>query len=112
MAAAAVVFLLSAWGFAGEYSRDRDLSAEIVRLQSQAADLEAANVQAAQQSRDLASDQAAEREARLKLGLMRPGEEVVVVRGAPTTASSDVSDAVPASPPLPIWRKWLKYFFH
>ena len=112
MAAAAAVFLLSAWGFAGEYSRNRELSAEIVSLQSQASGLEAANVLAAQQSRDLASDQAAEREARMKLGLMRPGEEVVVIRGEPSPASADELSAAPAPVQLPIWRKWLKYFFH
>lgn len=111
MAAAAAVFLLCAWGFAGEYSRDRELSKEIVRLQAEASALEEGNVKAAEKARSLAGDQAAEREARLKLGLMRPGEEVLVIRGDPQ-AASPAAGAPPPSEPPPVWRKWWNYFFH
>ena len=55
-----------------------------------------------------------EREARLRLGLKRPGEHVVVVPGGETnlengTASSATGSELKVN--IPNWRRWLNYFF-
>lgn len=48
-----------------------------------------------------------EREARLRLGLQKPGENVVVVPGVGEAAGV----LPPTSPALPNWRLWYNYFF-
>jgi cell division protein FtsL len=52
-----------------------------------------------------------EKEARLQLGLRKPGESVVVV---PNTAEADeasISDLNKTSENLSNWQRWLKYLF-
>jgi cell division protein FtsB len=113
LAANLALFALAAWGFAGEYVRNRDMQREIDELEARATDLETTNADLADLAERLASPQAAEREARLKLNLKRPGEEVIVVRGAGQRASEP--DAAPAGP-VPARStsnvgKWWRHFF-
>lgn len=74
------VVTLIAWGFAGEYMRSRDMQTEIDRLEEQAASLESRNLELADMADRFSSSSMLEREARLKLNMQKPGEEVVVVR--------------------------------
>ena len=76
------VFVLIAWGFAGEHVRDRRLTAEITRLETEAEKLEARNFEVVKLGQRFAADETIEREARLKLGLRKPGESVIIVKGA------------------------------
>lgn len=108
------VFAVIGWGFSGEYLRNRSLQKEIDRLQAQAHELEVQNLGLIDISRHFASSQAVEREARLKLGLRRPGEEVVVVQGddRPPPPAAEAAAAPAAGPPdEPNHRKWWRYFF-
>jgi cell division protein FtsB len=99
---------LAAWGFSGEYLRNRDAEANVARLRSQTDEIRAMN-EAGKRALAPSADEI-EAEARVKLNMKRPGEEVVIVQGGPNHAVSEapsVSDAVPASNPA----KWWKLFF-
>ena len=74
------LFAFVAWGLTGEFMRSREMHAEVERLQARAVELESRNLEVARLARQFAASEAAEREARLKLGLKRPGEDVVIVR--------------------------------
>lgn len=51
-----------------------------------------------------------EREARERLGLVKPGEVVVILPSKnEATSSSEVSDEAKA--PRPIWQQWVSLFF-
>ena len=74
------IFVLISWGLAGEYVRHRRLTVEIIRLQTEAERLESRNFEAVKLGQHFAADEAMEREARLKLGLRKPGESVIIVK--------------------------------
>jgi cell division protein FtsB len=101
-------------GLGREYVRQRGLRDEISRLQGEAEDLSARQLDLFALTSSLRTESFIEREARLKLGLKRPGESVVVVRDGPIGAASGVeppggedSSAVPVANPA----KWWYYFF-
>ena len=54
-----------------------------------------------------------EREARLRLGLQKPGESVLIIRdGAPGTASTAPVNSTASPPPAPSnVRRWWQHFF-
>lgn len=108
LAANIAVFALIAWSFSGEYMRDRDARATIVALQRQEGEMRA-DIAARNDELDVTPAEV-ENEARLKLNMRRPGEEVVVVKGeslrvhAPDpTAGPAVSEGNAA--------KWWRLFF-
>jgi cell division protein FtsB len=109
------VFGLIAWGFTGEYLRHRRLKAEIIRLTEETERLQAANFETAQLSRHFAADEAMEREARVKLGLRKPGESVIIVKDTepePLEPSDSARSADPdTAGPLGNLRLWWQYFF-
>lgn len=49
-----------------------------------------------------------EREARLRLGLKKPGENVVVVPGL---SDDNIMPASPEEATVPNWKRWYNYFF-
>ncbi len=118
-----VLFLL-ALSFGKEFARNYTIQREINALQSQADALSARNIEIQQLTQAIQTESFIEREARLKLGLSKPGERVVViddgealtgVSGTPITeevttavsASSDVVEIPEVANPL----KWWYYFF-
>jgi len=108
-----VVFAIIGWGFSGEMLRNRDMQREIDRLKEEAAQLETKNAELAQLSDRASSRQVLEQQARLKLNLQKPGEQVVVVRPGPGRAEDEpvpvrpVSEDEPKSNP----GRWWHYFF-
>ncbi len=110
----AAILALAAWGFAGEYAHNRVLAEEISRLESRKTELATATSQLASLGEKLAAGDVLERDARTKLGLMKPGEEVVVVRGissAPTAPIALVATFTDNSPKANA-AQWWRYFFH
>ncbi len=109
------LFVMVAWGFSGELLRNRDMQDEVDRLQSQADQLSAKNSELADFGKRMSDPQELERQARLKLNLRKPGEEVVVVNGIsdssqPVTgvvATALGQDGSGQSNP----QKWWHYFF-
>lgn len=63
-----------------EFFRAREIQSEINQLQAQANSLAAKNISLTQFQTAMQTESFIEREARLKLGMKKPGEEVVVIR--------------------------------
>ncbi|MDP3724261.1 MAG: septum formation initiator family protein [bacterium] len=108
------LFLLAAVVFMAVI--DVNLVREIVRLarsgerlseaESRVLSLQKENEELKDQSRTVASDRFIEKEAREKLGLVRPGEVVVYVpEGEKKTVVSSLVDD------RPNWKKWWDVFF-
>lgn len=110
-----IAFALVAWGFSGEYVRYRRMEGEIDRLRQEASQLEQKNSELAEIGSRLSAGTMLEREARVKLNLRRPGEEVIVIRGD-VTAQPEGQDAAAraakdAEARAPNHVKWWRYFF-
>lgn len=101
-----------AWGFSGEYARNRALQQDIVRLQQESVDLAERNRLLASSATAFASPDTVEREARLKLGLQKPGENVVVVEASIRRERRDGGGAAPVLERESNAAKWWEYFFH
>jgi cell division protein FtsB len=110
-----LAFTVIAWGFSGDYLRNRRMENEISRLQQEAEDLAQKNSDLAELSARFAAGGMLEREARSKLNLRRPGEEVVIVR---ESEAPKPEETVRAETPrrsderLTNPQKWWRYFFH
>jgi cell division protein FtsB len=90
------------------------VNGEIADLQKQIASLEASNSDLEKMKTYLQSDQYAEKEARLDLGLKKPGEHVAVIENSASLASqfadrgsADSGAVEKKSNPV----KWWDYFF-
>ncbi|MEK9152772.1 MAG: septum formation initiator family protein [Patescibacteria group bacterium] len=111
----ALLFAFVGWGVSGEYARGRSLEVEISRLQRAADDLQAKNTEIGALSERFLRPDMIEREARLKLGLQRPGESVIIVKESPTASVASFSTGVasaPAGERVSNMRKWWAYFLH
>ncbi|HLD17677.1 MAG TPA: septum formation initiator family protein [Patescibacteria group bacterium] len=112
---------LLVFSFVREYVRQEELRREIRQLQEQALHLEGRQLALKDLWQTVQTETYLEQEARMKLGLSKPGERLVIIQDAPTGTSvsnkSDVSASPSASPehgsdPVlanPI--KWWYYFF-
>ncbi len=116
MALNIALFVLIAWGFSGELLRNKDMQGEVDRLQAQADELAAKNSELAELGKRMSDPQELERQARLKLNLRKPGEEVVVIKGVGDSSLSSAPDSaiMPAQngPDQSNAQKWWHYFFH
>ena len=113
LAANLALLMLVGWGFGGEFMRNRDMQADIDRLRVQAESLESKNLEIARIGQGLTSSDALEREARLKLGLQKPGEYVIVIKDNQPPPPAGPTDAAKqdAHPRVSNARKWWRYFF-
>jgi cell division protein FtsB len=122
----AVLLVLLALSFGREVVRNMEIQGDIKSLQDQAQTLEARQLEIAQINTAFQTESFIEREARLKLGLKKPGEEVVVIQApdvAPdaqeTQAAADEVEAIDdaAAHVAPVQEsvanpvKWWYYFF-
>jgi len=110
LAANLLLLALVVWGFYGEYSRNRELQEEIDALDARAAEVERRNLELEELGRRFDSSEVFERDARLKLNLRKPGEEVVVIRGEMSARElSEVpEEGRPRQQGLSNLKKWLK----
>jgi cell division protein FtsB len=112
-----VVLAVLAVAFGREYIRDHEIQADITALQAKADELAARNLQIMELHAALQTESYIEKEARLKLGMKKPGEQVVVVKTdqnavAEGWALTD-TPAVRKTAPMAIANptKWWYYFF-
>ena len=110
-----VLFLFLAFSFGREYVRNRQIQATILQLESQARELEARNVEIARINAELESESFLEREARLRLGLVKPGERVVVVSDQPQRdvdiGGEEIASVILENLPETTSGRWRAYFF-
>lgn len=117
----AAIILIS-FPFAKNFLKQYRINKEISALKREIADLQDKNVDLKKFVSYLGSDQFVEEQARLNLGLKKPGEELIVIKPVSEEASSGTSSestifnikgnanakpAVKKSNP----KKWLGYFF-
>ena len=91
------------------YMQKREVDSEIARLQAQASELESGNKQLSELIKYLDTPEFKEKEAREKLNLKRPGEEVVVLPGEDEVAGLVAGAQSGENKPNPT--KWYEYFF-
>ncbi|HBO99678.1 MAG: putative membrane protein [Candidatus Uhrbacteria bacterium GW2011_GWF2_41_16] len=110
-------FLLLSFG--KEFARHYTIQQEIHRLQVQAEELGAHKLEIEQLAQAMQTEAFIEREARLKLGLRKPGEEVVVIEEKKETSTPGsiesplIRDGTTPSTStvLANLKKWWYYFF-
>ena len=110
IAALSVVMVLTGAGFVREVLRARQIDAQIRALKDEAQRLQVRNFQVSSLEASMRNGEYLEREARLKLGLQKQGEQVVVLRkdAAPAQAASAV--AADATPDWTNPKKWWMLF--
>lgn len=95
----------------GEVSKSSELAQEIKRLELEIEKLETRNSAILDLSKQLDDIESLESEARIKMGMRMPGEEVVVINRPTSTSKA----AIPVGDEgASIWEnlgKWYKYFF-
>ena len=118
-----IVIILLGVAFGREMVRRSYIDAQIQALQTEVDTLASSNSRLAELQSALQTESFIEREARLKLGLKKPGESVVVIKdqdktnmqGTVSTDPSDplnlVIDDETSSPSLVNATKWWYYFF-
>ena len=87
---------------------------QMKNLQGQVADLENKRLNLSDVLRKLNSLDTIDEEARARLGMQKPGEKVVVLRGTDPTADDTVQAAPPAASDDAAGsnpKRWLDYFF-
>lgn len=96
-----------------EAQRRRSIQREIRSIEDEIARIEQQRERLTDLVEHAGSPEFLEREARLRLGLQRPGETVLIVPDA-TTSSGTVGDGspVPVEDPPSNLRKWWSYIFH
>ncbi len=109
------LFIFLSFSFGREYVRNAQIQATIASLENQAREIEERNVEIARINAELESESFLEREARLRLGLVKPGERVVIISN--TSASEvdiggeEVSNVILENLPNTTIRRWQAYFF-
>ncbi len=104
---ALVFLLLILIPLAKSYSRKRLVEKEIAGIQQEISDFEAKNKDLQELIGYLQSDQSLEEQARLNMGLKRPGETVAVIETGSGNLAEESAVLVDRSPN---WRKWFRYF--
>jgi cell division protein FtsB len=120
-----LLILFVIFSFAREIIHSRDIAAQIETLQKQSKELEVQHFAIADLKNAVQTESFVEREARLKLGLKKPGESLIILKneqkqqvttssgksGDPQSAAL-TTDALAAEKPLANSTKWWYYFFN
>ncbi len=113
-----IILLFIAMSFGREFYRDYEIQSEIDALITEAEQLATHNLEVSKLNASLETETFLEEEARLKLGLSKPGERlVVVIDDAPETISLDLgggSEAIPREELENVSNpeRWSYYFFN
>ena len=113
LAGLAAITLLAGVGFAREALRTRQIDREIQALREEADRLRIHNFQVSSLQASLDSGEFLEREARMKLGLQKEGEQVVVLRKEEYAASAPLEEGSASRGLGEGWfnaKKWWNYF--
>jgi cell division protein FtsL len=106
-----VPFLLYALFATGQKALDNyRLNQQADALRAEIRDLRNENIALQQQILEARTDASIEQIAREQLGLIKPGDNPLVLIGD-DPATSQAQASAPPAPPPPIWRQWWDYFF-
>lgn len=118
-----LLILVVGFSFAREMIHSRDIAKQIQSLQKQSQSLQTQHLAIGDLKSAVQTESYAEREARLKLGLKKPGESLIILRNEQTkTATSaesekgqralEVLQSNVTQKPLANSSKWWYYFFN
>lgn len=117
-----VILFFLALSFGREYLRNASIESQISDLKQQEQQLEGENGKILSLSQSVETQYYLEKEGRLKYGLRKPGESVVVLNdntsptSAATTTTSNGSTATPATNDQPVVisnrSRWWDFFFN
>ena len=117
-----VVLFFLALSFGREYLRNTSIDAQISELKQQEQQLEGENAQILSLSQSVTTQYYLEKEGRLKYGLRKPGESVVVVNdgtASTTPSTTTTTDPItgiqtPIAQPIVVGnvQRWWDYFFN
>lgn len=107
LVAAVVAFVAVTVGVVNVALRRAEIEREVEAVRSELRQAARGNAELERLLSYLATPEFQEREARLRAGLRKPGENVVVVPGSEPSGEA----VAPAPPELPNWRRWYNYFF-
>ena len=108
----AVPLLLYALVATGQKALDNyRLNQEAEALRSAVRDLRTENIALQQELVQARTDASIEAIARQQLGLVRPGDNPLVLVPAGPDPRTDAPAPPPPPPPPPPWRQWWEYFF-
>jgi|RhisoiCoNPM_1038542.scaffolds.fasta_scaffold00193_3 cell division protein FtsB len=110
VAGLAVFAVLAGAAFVRESLRARQIDREIESLRSEAERLRVRNFEISALESSLSSGEFLEREARMKLGLQKEGEQAVVVRTAEAAVTDPVRQDAAAQAVWSNAKKWWTYF--
>ncbi|MCK9361044.1 septum formation initiator family protein [Patescibacteria group bacterium] len=115
-AASGALFLVAGASTVRESYREWKVDQEIRQMQSEIERLEGKKLTLAELIQRLDSSDAVDKEARTRLGLRKPGERVIILRGMDDPASwqDDTALAMQTETPEDTRtnaRRWLDYFF-
>ena len=103
------------FSFGKEFLRTRSIEQEIQELEQQANSLTARHQELTQWQRLFQTEGFLEREARLKLGLQKPGEQIIVIDRSPQITSTLATEESHSSKGFSSFtenpKKWWRYFF-
>ena len=107
-----LLLVLATYSFSKDFIRNYKLDKEIAALETEMNNLKQNNVKLTDLIRYFDSESYIEEKARLELGLMKPGESLVLVPKKIADENSDINKSVAMiienSPNL---KKWWRYFF-
>lgn len=115
------ILILLVVSFGREFLRDYQIDREITALREQAEELEARNLEIADLNAEFETEGFLEGEARLRLGLSKPGEQVVVIEEAGAEVlgaeTATLTGVTPGSVPVEHEQyhnaaRWYFYFFN
>ena len=107
-----IILILISIPLAKNISKRYVVNQEVMDLEQEISDLESKNKDFKIFVSYLESDQFVEEQARLKLGLKKPGEEVIVLKEDLTASSSQTNLANNDNQNIPNYLKWWNYFFN
>ena len=87
------LFCFVFFSFGREVVRSREIEQDIARLQAEAQALSERQTELTQWQNTLQTEGFIEREARIKLGLKKPGEQVIIVQPVPQNSGVDSGDS-------------------
>ncbi len=108
---AALAILGIGFGITKGLLRRAELQKEITKLEDDINALESKNNDLNKLIDYLSTEEFKDREARLRLGLQKPGETVVVIPNLTDTTDTSTPNPNQPSEPENNWQRWLNYFF-
>lgn len=107
-----IVFILSLVALGRESYRYFRVSQEIKNLEKRIEELEANNEELTKMEEYFQSEEFLEREARLKLGLTKPGEKLIIIKQLEEELEEEIEKEGAIAKEISNIQRWWEYFFN